>query len=456
MYQPDVMSSDERRAAASLASVFAFRMLGLFMVLPVLATYGQELDGATPLLIGMAIGAYGLTQAFLQIPFGMLSDRIGRKPVIIGGLILFALGGLVAGQADSMLGVLAGRILQGAGAIAAAIMALVADLTRDQHRTKAMAMIGMSIGLSFAIAMVAGPLIAGMAGLAGVFYTTAVLALVGVALVALVVPTPIQVQQHRDAGVARGAFRPALGNAELLRLNYGIAILHALLMACFVALPLALQEQAGLPRESHWWVYLTALLLSFVAMVPLIIYAERQRQIKRVVLGAILLLAAVQPEMRLSTASVASLVTAIVLFFVAFNVLEATLPSLLSKIAPAGSKGTAMGIYSTSQFAGAALGGVLGGAVYGSFGLSGVFVCCGLLAVSWFAIGATMAEPPYVTSYRLAVDPTLVRDEALLRRILDVPGVAEAIIVAEETAAYIKVDTQVLDREQLDRVLHPV
>lgn len=456
MYPADTMSSEERRAASSLAAVFAFRMLGLFMVLPVLATYGQDLQGATPLLIGMAIGAYGITQAFLQIPFGMLSDRIGRKPVIIGGLLLFALGGLVAGQADSMTGVIAGRVLQGAGAIAAAIMALVADLTRDQHRTKAMAMIGMSIGLSFAVAMVAGPLIAGAAGLPGVFYTTAVLALVGIVLVVLVVPTPTQALQHRDAGVAKGAFWPALRNPDLLRLNYGIAVLHALLMACFVAIPLALQEQAGLPRESHWWVYLTALLLSFIGMVPLIIYAERQRRIKRVVLGAVALLALVQPMMWLSMASLPWLVLAIVLFFVAFNVLEATMPSMLSKIAPPGSKGTAMGIYSTSQFAGAALGGMLGGAVYGSFGLVGVFVCCAMLALSWLLIGVTMAEPPYVTSLRLALAPTQVRDEALHRRILDVPGVAEAVIVAEEAAAYIKVDTQVLDREQLERVVNPV
>ena len=259
----------------------------------------------------------------------------------------------------------------------------------------------------------------------------------------------------RDAGVVRGAFMPALANRDLLRLNYGIAVLHALLMACFVALPLALQEQAGLPREDHWWVYLTALLLSFVAMVPLIIYAERRRQIKRVVLGAILLLALTQPIMWLAMESLSGRVIAVILFFTAFNVLEATMPSMLSKIAPAGSKGTAMGIYSTSQFAGAALGGILGGAVYGSFGLGGVFVCCALLAISWLAIGATMSEPPYVTSYRLAVDPILVRDEALLRRVLDVPGVAEAIIVAEEAAAYIKVDTQLLDREQLDRVIAP-
>ncbi len=455
MQQAESMTPVERRAAVSLAAVFAFRMLGLFMVLPVLATYGQHLDGATPLLIGVAIGAYGFTQALLQIPFGMLSDRIGRKPVIIGGLLLFALGGLVAAQADSMLGVVMGRILQGAGAIAAAIMALVADLTRDEHRTKAMAMIGMSIGVSFGVAMIAGPLIASVAGLSGVFYVTVALALVGLALVAWVVPTPTLALQHREAGVVRSALIPALRNPELLRLNYGIGALHAILMASFVAIPLALQDHAGLPTSQHWWVYLSALLVSFVAMVPAIIYAERKRRVKQVLLAAVALLAAVQGFIWLNVDSLNGLVVAIVVYFTAFNLLEATLPSLLSKVAPPGAKGTAMGVYSTSQFIGAALGGALGGAAYGQFGLGGVFLLCGLLALSWLMIGVTMKQPPYVKSYRLPLPDAPFRDEALLRRILAVPGVAEAVIVAEEAAAYIKVDTQVLDREALDRVLQP-
>ncbi len=455
MHQADRMTFSEQRAASSLAAVFAFRMLGLFMVLPVLATYGGGLAGATPLLIGIAIGAYGLTQAFLQIPFGMLSDRVGRKPVIVAGLILFACGGLIAAQADSMMGVIFGRIVQGAGAIAAAVMAMVADLTREQHRTKAMAMIGMSIGVSFAVAMVAGPVIAARSGLEGVFYTTAALAIVGIALVIWVVPPVARAERHRDAGVIAASFWPSLRNPELLRLNYGIAILHAILMASFVAIPLALQERAGLPREEHWWVYFCALLISFFAMVPFVIFAERKRQVKGVVLGAIALLAVVQPILWLSVESLPWMVSAIVLFFIGFNLLEATLPSLLSKIAPAGGKGTAMGIYSTSQFIGAALGGVLGGAIFGAYGLGGVFACCGLLALSWLVIGVNMRQPAYVSSYRLPLPQELVRDEALLRRILAVPGVAEAVVVAEEAAAYVKVDTQVLDRDELDRAVAP-
>ncbi|OWL84680.1 MFS transporter [Halopseudomonas aestusnigri] len=456
MHQVDSMSPQERRASISLALVFAFRMLGLFMVLPVLATYGQQLQGATPLLIGMAIGAYGLTQAVLQIPFGMLSDRIGRKPVIVFGLVLFAAGGLLAAGADSIQQVIAGRILQGAGAIAAAVMALVADSTREQHRTKAMAMIGMSIGLAFAVAMVAGPVVAGIAGLGGVFLSTSMLAIVGIGLVLLVVPTPQLVLHHRDAGIVRGALRPALANPELLRLNYGIACLHAILMATFLAIPLALQQQAGLPKEEHWWVYLAALLLSFFGMVPFIIYAERQRQMKRVLLGAVALLVLVQPLFWLTQASLPWLVACIILFFVGFNLLEATLPSLLSKIAPAGGKGTAMGVYSTSQFAGAALGGMFGGWLFAHFGLGGVFVGCALLALSWLAIGVTMREPPYVTSYRLAVSSDRIRDAGLAASLLAVAGVTDVVIVADESAAYLKVDSKLLDREALDRVAAPV
>ena len=281
------MSGSETRAASGLALVFAFRMLGMFMVLPVLATYGMDLAGATPALIGLAIGAYGLTQAIFQIPFGVISDRIGRRPVIYLGLIVFALGSVLASQADSIWGVIAGRILQGAGAISAAVMALLSDLTREQHRTKAMAMIGMTIGLSFAVAMVVGPLLTRAFGLSGLFLATGGMALLGIVIVMFMVPRSTGPLQHRESGVARQALLPTLKHPDLLRLDLGIFVLHAMLMSSFVALPLALVEKAGLPKEQHWWVYLTALLISFFAMIPFIIYGEKKRKMKRVLLGAV-------------------------------------------------------------------------------------------------------------------------------------------------------------------------
>ncbi|WP_421683559.1 MFS transporter [Stutzerimonas urumqiensis] len=454
MHDPhsDRMSARETRAAGALALVFAFRMLGMFMVLPVLATYGMDLEGATPALIGLAIGAYGLTQALLQIPFGVLSDRIGRLPVIYVGLLVFAAGAALAASADSIWGVIAGRILQGAGAISAAVMALLSDLTREQHRTKAMAMIGMSIGLSFAVAMVVGPLLTSAFGLAGLFWVTAGMALIGMGLVALV-PRAQTHLRHRESGVARQAFGSTLRHPDLLRLDFSILSLHAVLMASFVALPLALVEQGGLAKDEHWWVYLTALLVGFFGMVPFIIYGEKKRQMRRVLLGAVAVLLLCELFFLLFGSSLAALVVGIVVFFTAFNLLEASLPSLISKVAPAGGKGTAMGVYSTSQFLGAALGGVLGGWFYQLGGLGLVFGGCALLCLLWLGVVLRMAEPPYVTSLRLPLTAGALGLADLPARLRAVPGVTDAVVVPDEQAAYVKVDSQQLDRAALDRVL---
>ena len=449
------MSSGETRAASGLALVFAFRMLGMFMVLPVLATYGMDLAGATPALIGLAIGAYGLTQAIFQIPFGVISDRIGRRPVIYLGLSVFALGSVLAANSDSIWGVIAGRILQGAGAISAAVMALLSDLTREQHRTKAMAMIGMTIGLSFAVAMVVGPLLTRAFGLSGLFLATGAMALCGIVIVMFMVPRSTGTLQHRESGVAKQALLPTLRHPDLLRLDLGIFVLHAMLMSSFIALPLALVEKAGLPKEQHWWVYLTALLISFFAMIPFIIYGEKKRKMKRVLLGAVVTLMLTELFFWKFGDSLRTLVIGTVVFFTAFNLLEASLPSLISKVSPAGGKGTAMGVYSTSQFLGSALGGILGGWLFQHGGLSVVFLGGAGLAALWLAFAVTMREPPYVTSLRLPLSPEALREAGLAERLKAVNGVTDAVIVAEEAAIYIKLDTELLDRATLEQLVNP-
>jgi len=449
------MSGSETRAAGGLALVFAFRMLGMFMVLPVLATYGMDLAGATPALIGLAIGAYGLTQALFQIPFGMISDRIGRRPVIYLGLIVFALGSMLAANSDSIWGVIAGRVLQGAGAISAAVMALLSDLTREQHRTKAMAIIGMTIGLSFAIAMVVGPLLTRAFGLSGLFLATGAMALLGILIIMFMVPRSTDTLQHRESGVAKQALIPTLKHPDLLRLDLGIFVLHAMLMSSFIAVPLALVEKAGLPKEQHWWVYLTALLISFFAMIPFIIYGEKKRKMKRVLLGAIGTLMLTELFFWQFGNSLRMLVIGIVVFFTAFNLLEASLPSLISKVSPAGGKGTAMGVYSTSQFLGSALGGILGGWFFQHGGLSAVFLGCAALAALWLAFAVTMREPPYVKSLRLPLSPEALRETGLAERLKAVKGVTDAVIVVEESAIYIKLDTELLDRVTLEKLVNP-
>lgn len=452
-HNSDAMNAQERRAASGLSLVFAFRMLGMFMVLPVLVTYGQDLVGATPFLLGLAIGAYGLTQAALQIPFGMLSDRVGRLPIIYLGLLIFAAGSVVAGMSDSVWGVIAGRVLQGAGAISAAVMALLSDLTREQHRTKAMAMIGISIGISFAVAMVVGPLITRGFGLSGLFWFTAAMALFGMVIIAFAVPKPTEQIRHRESGVAPAALSATLRNVALLRLNLGIFALHALLMASFIALPLALIEQGGLPKEEHWWVYLIALFVGFFAMLPFIIYGEKKRQMKRVFIGAISVLLLSELFFWWFGHNLVFLVVGTVVFFTAFNLLEATLPSLISKIAPAGAKGTAMGVYSTSQFLGAALGGMLGGWLFTVGGASLVFAGCAALAALWLIFAANMQEPPYVTSMRLPVSPAAIQDTQWLTALSSQAGVMDAVLVAEEAAVYVKFDTQIIDRASVESYL---
>lgn len=387
--QNNGMNPLERRSAYGLAGIYGFRMLGLFLILPVFALYAEHLEYATPVLVGLAIGIYGLTQAVLQIPFGLLSDKVGRKPVIVGGLLLFALGSIIAATADDIWLIIAGRAIQGAGAIAAAIMALLADLTRDSQRTKAMAMVGITIGMSFSVALILGPLLHHWIGMSGIFWLTAGLAVVGIFILLWVVPTPVRSSVHGDAEPVPAMFRRVLANTDLLRLDLGIFTLHLVLTGLFLSIPLALRD-AGLPVQQHSYLYLPVMLVAMAIMVPFIIMAEKHGRMKSVFLGGIGLLILAQTGFYFTLHSFWGLAFFMLLFFIAFNILEATLPSLVSKAAPPEAKGTAMGVYSTSQFSGAFFGGLVGGGIHAQFGLSAVFLMGTLACLIWLLIASGM------------------------------------------------------------------
>ncbi|MGM0824446.1 MAG: MFS transporter [Pseudomonadota bacterium] len=450
-----LLLTSERRAISGLAGLYASRMLGLFMVLPVLALYADTLAGSTPLLIGVALGVYGLTQALLQIPFGLWSDRIGRKPVIAIGLVLFALGGVVAAFADTIGGMIAGRALQGSGAVAAAIMALLADQTREQVRTAAMATIGLSIGVAFALAMVIGPWLAAWAGLAGVFWLTVLLTLLSLVVLWQWVPPAPRRVQHRDVGMDRQQLRNVLTRPDLWRLDMSIFALHFVLMAIFVAVPFRLIE-AGISAAHHGLAYLGIMALSFVAMLPLMIVAEKRQRITRVCVVAIGAIAVSLAGLGLPVSGGYWLFAWLFVFFTGFNLLEATLPSMLSKLAPAGAKGTAMGVYSTSQFLGAFLGGTLGGVLANYGGLDAVFLGCALLALVWWGAMLNMPSPPPLASEVVALDDTGTDTmEVLLVHLADVAGVEDVMVVPEERLAYLKVNRQQLDKAALAKLVTP-
>ena len=376
-------SANETRAVSMLATLYVVRMLGLFMVLPLISIYSADMIGATPFLLGLAVGAYGLTQATLQIPMGWLSDHIDRRWVIVFGLTLLIAGSVVAALSTSIWGVIGGRFLQGAGAIASATMALVADYTRVEQRAKASAIIGGSIAIAFGLALVLGPTFANFGGLQAVFAATGALALAGMGVVAFL-PKPQRFQRaHREegAGFNRSRLADVLSIKSLNTMYLSIFFLHFILMAVFVVVPSSLETQANISREHHAWVYLGALVLAVPGIYWLIQGRRYMNAPTRTLLTClgVLLMGLISLAMGGPPATLFGLL----LFFTGFTALEAMLPSLASIYAPADSRGTAMGVFASSQFSGVFFGGVLGGALLETSGVIGVWLGLSVLALGW-------------------------------------------------------------------------
>lgn len=449
------MHPEEMRASMALAWVYALRMLGMFLVLPVLALYAASLPdaGDNKMLVGLAMGMYGLTQAVLQLPLGMASDRFGRKKVIYLGLLVFAVGSFMAAVATSLPMLVLARAIQGAGAVSAAVTALVADLTREEVRTRAMAMIGLSIGLTFSASLVISPLLSEYIGVAGLFALTGVLTLLSMLVVKFLVPDPVRSKLHEDAEVQPARFGEVLKNKELLRLNFGIFALQCGMMALFTSLPFALQD-LGLNKAHHWQVYLPATLIGLVLMIPAIIVGETRNKLKQIFLLGIALIFASQLGLLFGLHSVWLIGLSLIVYFIGFNILEASQPSLVSKTAPAELKGTAMGVYNTMQSVGLFSGGALGGLLFHHFGFNGVFAFCSVLIGAWFAIAAVAPAPAPVKNVVLPVGGAWQgRQDELHSRLKQLAGVEAISFSADGETVFIKALQQGFDEAAAKHIL---
>lgn len=446
------MTAIENRAVMSLSTIMGLRMIGLFMVLPVFALYAHQLAGATPTLIGLAIGIYGLLQATFQIPFGVLSDHFGRKSVIAFGLLIFIIGSILSAAAHSIWLMILGRALQGAGAVGSSLLAMMADLTSEQHRTKAMAIAGITIGFSFSLAMLLGPLLTQWLPISDLFFIAAIFGIIAITLLYIFVPTPTDSRWHRDTTPELKAFKKMLINPDLARLNSGILFLHAIFTSSFIAIPLSLHQFTHLPMSQQWVFYLPTLLIALILSLIFIGLAERKQQIRPYFLSAIIMLLSAEGLLWLTPQQPIGMGIALSLFFTGFSLLEALLPSLISRTAPAARKGTALGLYSCAQFLGIFVGGALGGWLYGHFSFSGIYFFSITLALLWFVIAYRMQPPRYLITQMLPIPQQQLARDAIVTKLQLIPGIIEVTLVAEDGMAYLKMERSVIKHPDFIRL----
>ncbi|MGE8684279.1 MAG: MFS transporter [Acinetobacter sp.] len=446
-----MMNALERRSTFALSSIFALRMLGLFMIIPVFSVAGQQYAGATPALIGLAVGVYGLTQAILQIPFSLIADRYSRKPLVVIGLLLFALGGAIAAMSDSIYGVIIGRAIAGGGAVSAVVMALLADVTREEQRTKAMAMMGMSIGLSFVVAFSLGPWLTGLVGISGLFWVTTIMGLAAIAMLLLV---PKVTRHHRN--FQQGyltQLKQVLKMGDLNRLHVSVFSLHLLLTAMFIYVPSQLIDSAHIPLSSHGLVYLPLLVISLFFAFPSIILAEKYRKMRGIFLTAIGGIILGLGILIFGFESKYILLAGLGLFFIAFNVMEALLPSWLSKVAPIQSKATAMGVNASSQFLGAFFGGMIGGQLLLLNHTAMGWGILTALAIIWLLISFGLSQPRYLSSMVFSL-PNDQKTDEWTSQLLAIRGIEEVVVMTDQQVAYVKVDKQQIDESARQHLTH--
>ena len=448
-----MMNALERRSTFALSSIFALRMLGLFMIIPVFSVAGQTYEYATPALLGLAVGIYGLTQAILQIPFSLIADRYSRKPLVVSGLLLFALGGAIAAMSDTIYGVIIGRAIAGGGAVSAVVMALLADVTREENRMKAMATMGMSIGVSFAVAFSLGPWLTGLVGISGLFWVTTIMGLAAISMLFLVPKVTRHHRNYQQGYLAQ--LKQVLKMGDLNRLHVSVFSLHLLLTAMFIYVPSQLIDFAKIPLNSHGWVYLPLLVVSLFFAFPSIVLAEKYRKMRGIFLTAIGGIILGLGILIFGFESKYILLTGLGLFFIAFNVMEALLPSWLSKAAPIQSKATAMGVNASSQFLGAFFGGVTGGQLLLLNNTAlGWSILTGL-AIVWLLISFGLAQPRYLSSMVLRLPEHKQTDE-WTSQLLAIRGIEEVVVMSDQQVAYVKVDKQQIDdatRQDLTQLL---